>query len=193
MKRPRGPAIVLSLPLVLLLFGTAAAAPESPPVAEKFRAFAASLGTGASAVVEIGISRWTTDEEREKLLTALQEKGPDELLSQLTKMPPVGYIRRTGSLSWDLYYARQRQLGNGSRQIVLATNRPIRFREVVSGRRSRDYQLTVVELRTDASGKGEGKLVPKARVTWDRDARAIQIENYDALPVELLSVTSEKP
>lgn len=56
-----------------------------------------------------------------------------------------------------------------------------------------DYQFTLIELRLDATGKGEGKLVPAAKVTWDRDKKALEIENYNALPVELLSVKSEKP
>jgi hypothetical protein len=35
--------------------------------------------------------------------------------------------------------------------------------------------------------------VPAAKVTWDKDAKRIEIENYNALPVDLLQVKAEKP
>ncbi len=163
------------------------AASEKP--IERFEAFAAALGTGRSAVVEIAIDRWSTDEERERLLTAVQEFGPDRLVDELQKIrPPVGYIRRTSSVAYDLYYARNHVNPDGSRRIVLATNRRVSFREAVSSSRSLQYQTTVIELHIGANGKGEGKLVTAAKVSWDRDAHRIEIENYEALPVDLLDV-----
>jgi hypothetical protein len=35
--------------------------------------------------------------------------------------------------------------------------------------------------------------VPAAKVTWDKDAKRIEIENYTALPVDLLQVTRKTP
>jgi len=35
--------------------------------------------------------------------------------------------------------------------------------------------------------------VPAAKVSWDRQAKRIEIENYSALPVELLQVKATKP
>lgn len=48
------------------------------------------------------------------------------------------------------------------------------------------------ELRLSPDGKGDGKLVPAAKVTWDNATKTIEIENYNALPVDLLSVSKEK-
>ncbi|MDQ2980540.1 MAG: hypothetical protein M3R62_15125 [Acidobacteriota bacterium] len=39
----------------------------------------------------------------------------------------------------------------------------------------------------------DGKLVPAAKVSWDRASKKIEIDNYNALPVDLLKVTSKKP
>ena len=154
----------------VLLLGAleVASARESKPI-ESFTAFAASLGTGKTAVVDIDIFRWSTDEERERLLTTLQEFGPERLIDALQKVrPPVGSIRTATSLSYDLYYARNHPAPVGSRRIVLATNRPVSFRELVSGTRSTQYQFTLIEIHLDKNGKGEGKLVPAAKVSWDR-------------------------
>src|SRR5262249_45834669 len=176
--------------LVLLFVAPARRSPAqgSRPI-ETFRAFAVAVGTAQSTVVDIAITRWSTDEEREKLLTAVQEFGSDRLADELQKIsPPVGSIRTPGSLAYDLYYARNHPNPDGSRRVVLATNRWISFREAANETRSLHYQVTLIELHIGADGKGEGKIVPAARVTWDRTAHRIEIENYNALPVDLLNI-----
>jgi hypothetical protein len=62
-------------------------------------AFAVSMGTigtGANAVVDITIRRWSTPEERQTLINAMLEKGPDELLKALQKLPVHGKFRIPG-------------------------------------------------------------------------------------------------
>ncbi len=183
-------------PLTAFLFlagATTVVARDEKPV-ETFTAFAAALGTGQTGVVNIDIYRWSTDEERERLLTTLQEFGPDKLLDALEKVrPPVGALRTTTSLSYDLYYARSNPSPDGGRRIILATNRPVSFRELRSSSHRLQYQFTLIEIHIDKNGKGEGKLVPAARVSWDKEAKKIEIQNYNALPVDLLNVTAKTP
>jgi hypothetical protein len=185
--------IPIVLAMLFLMGASIAAAREEKPI-ENFTAFAASLGTGKAGVVEIGVYRWSTDEERERLLTTLQEFGRDRLIDELQKIrPPVGYIRTPISLAYDLYYARNHPAPDGGRRIVLATNRRVSFREAARNTRSMQYQFTLIELHIDRNGKGEGKIVPAAKITWDKDAKKIEIENYNALPVDLLQVTAKAP
>jgi hypothetical protein len=187
----RGAPVIVCL--ALAVGGAAFAAEKTKPI-ETFTAFAASLGTGRAGVVEIAITRWSTDEEREMLLTTLQEFGPDKLLAALEKIrPPVGYIRTPNSIGYDLYYARNNPQPDGSRHIVMATNRRVSFREAVNNARSMEYQFTLVEIHLDRDGKGDGKIVPAARVSWDAKAKRIEIENYAALPVDLLNVQAKTP
>jgi len=54
------------------------------------------------------------------------------------------------------------------------------------------YQFTLIELHIDKNGKGEGKLVPAAKVSWDTKAKKIEIDNYNALPVDLINVTAKR-
>lgn len=181
------------LAAVLLAAAPCFAAADPKPI-ETFTAFAASLGTGSTAIVDITLYRWSTDAEREMLLSTLQEFGKEKLIEALQKIKPrVGFIRTADSLGYDLYYAREHKGADGSRRVVLATNRWMSFRELTSNARSTGYQLTLVELKLGPDGKGEGKLVPAAKVTWDKDAKKIEIENYNALPVDLLNVVSKKP
>lgn len=55
------------------------------------------------------------------------------------------------------------------------------------------YQFTVTEIHLDKNGKGEGKLVPAAKVSWDTKTKKIEIENYNAFPVDLTNVTAKTP
>ena len=185
-------ALVALVALILPLAPAPAAARDKP--IEVFTCFAASLGTGRSGVIEIGVNRWSTDEEREALLTTLQEKGQDALLAALEKIrPPVGYMRTPTSVGYDLYYARNEAQPDGGRKVVFATNRRVNFREAANNARSMDYQFTLIEIHLDKSGKGEGKMVPAAKVSWDAKAKKIEIENYNALPVDLVNVTAKTP
>ena len=168
-------------------------AERSKPI-ETFTCFAVSLGTGKAGVVDITINRWSTDEEREMLLTTLQEFRQHKLLAALEKIrPPVGYMRTPNSIGYDLYYARNNPQPDGSRKVVMATNRRVSFREAANDTRSMQYQFTLIEIRIDKNGKGEGKLVPAAKVSWDTKTKKIEIENYAALPVDLVNVTAKKP
>lgn len=193
-RRSHTPAIlwIASALAAVFLAATFVLAADKP--IEKFTCFAAALGTGKAGTVEIGITRWSSDEEREKLLTTLQEFGSDKLADELSKIrPPVGYIRTPTRVGYDLFYARNHPNPDGSRRIVLATNRPLTFREVANADRSSQYQVTVVEMHVGPDGKGEGKIVPAAKIHWDNASKTIEIENYNALPVDLLQVKSEKP
>lgn len=180
--------------VLLLASVTPLALGADPKPIETFTCFAVSLGTGKANVIDITINRWSTDEEREMLLTTLQEFGQDKLLAALEKIrPPVGFMRTPNSIGYDLYYARNHPQPDGSRRVVLATNRWVSFREVSNNTRSMQYQFTLIELHLDKNGKGEGKLVPAAKVSWDTKAKKIEIENYNALPVDLVNVTAKKP
>ena len=55
------------------------------------------------------------------------------------------------------------------------------------------YQFTLIEIHIDKDGKGEGKMVPAAKVSWDKDAKKLEIENYNALPISLINVKETTP
>jgi hypothetical protein len=169
----------------------------SPPVTAQdapltLEAVAVSLGdisrASGTTPVTIRINRWSTDEERDQLRDAMVEKGDDSLLEALKRLKPVGNLSTTGRLGWDVHYAHQVALPDGARRIVFATDRPMSFAERTSGARSRDYEYLLGEVRVGADGKGQGKLVPRANVTYDSEGRTLTIENYDSQPVRLSNV-----
>lgn len=187
----------IAVTAIALLFGLtgSALAQKAKPI-ETFRAFAVNQAGAAmanSGVVQISIDRWSTDEERDALITTLKEKGSTALLDALTKLPQLGYIKMPNTLGWALYYARQSELPDGGRRVVLATNRKLGFGESARQTRSVNYDFTLLEMHFDKAGKGEGKLAAAAKVEWDRKAQQLDIENYGAMPITLANITSETP
>lgn len=181
--------------LALLAFVTVAVAADDKTIA-RFRAFAVNMQGGprsSAGVVDIGITRWSTEAERDALITTLKEKGSTALLDALTKQPPTGFIKMPNTLGWTLYYARQTEMPDGSRKIVLATNRPLRFGEVANQTRSVNYDFMLVEMHFPKSGNGEGKLAGAAKVSFDDKTHKIEIENFQAMPVQLKDISEVKP
>ena len=176
--------------------------PLSPPCAPaadallRLRAFAVNMsgvGGGRAGTIDIVIERWSTDEEREKLRDVLIEKGADKLLDTLKDIKPrTGYLRTSTSLGWDTYYARETPFGDGGRRIIVATDRRMSFAERSNQPRSADYEFTLVEIRLDKNGKGQGKYAVAAKIDYNKDTRTIEIENYGIEPVRLTEVTVQK-
>lgn len=190
----RNRAVTLAGLALLLVSGASAIAEDKPRPIETFTCFAANMQRGKAGTVEITIFRWSTDAERESLLTTLQEFGRDKLLDALMKIRPVvGYMRSPNSIGYDLYYARDNVQPDGGRHVVLATNRRVNFREAVNNQRSMDYQFTAIELDIDKDGQGVGKMVPAAKVSWNVKTKMIEVENFSALPIDLINVKSKKP
>ena len=134
---------VLTLALAFAIVASVAAGAEDRKPIETFTCFAAQMERGAAGVVDINIFRWSTDEEREMLLTTLQEFGRDKLIDTLMKIRPVvGYMRTPNSIGYDLYYARNNVQPDGSRHVVMATNRRVAIREAQTAQRSMPVSYT---------------------------------------------------
>jgi hypothetical protein len=155
---------------------------------ESFTGFAINMNSGPStATVDFTIERWSTDAERDQLLAILKEekdvyRANQQLLRALQRLPKVGYIRTPQTLAWDLRFARQSPLEDGGRRIVLATDRPIGFREARNQPRTMDYPFTIVEVQLDKNDKGVGKILAGTKIFIDKNNNLV-LENYSQQPV----------
>jgi hypothetical protein len=182
---------VVPVVATLVSAGLALATPASAQE-ERFEAWAVNLSniaTGTTMQIDILIKRWSTDAERDRLVKTFEEKNQDALLSELQKIkPPVGYIRTPESVGWDLRFARQVPLPEGGRQIVIVTDRRMSFREASQRPRSYDYPFTLIELRLDKEGIGEGRASIATKITYDKKDKVLELENYASEPVRLQNV-----
>lgn len=184
--------------LGILLVGFAAiatthAARQTAGTRETFTALAVNMGNfdaATAGTVDIVITRWSTEAERDTLTAVLLDKGPSALLDTLRDQRPVGYIRTPNSVGYDLRFAHQIPADEGGRRIILATDRPIGFWEATQQPRSIDYPFTLVELRLNRDGEGEGKMSIATRITANKEFNLIELEDYGTQPVRLMSVRS---
>ena len=196
---PRRSAIRLAVQggvvaLAVALFGAGSAAQTKGSPA-RFTAAAVNFdapGRAAAGSVEMVVNRWSTDAERDRLMTALMEKGPEKLLDTLQDMPRVGYIRTPNSVGYDLHYARRAPGEDGGERITMATDRHIGFWEASAQPRSIEYPFTVIEIHMNKNGEGEGKLSLATKITADSDHKTIILEDYGIQPVLLQHVREEK-
>jgi hypothetical protein len=155
---------------------------------EKYTAFAVDTSitapTARTSPVDITINRWSTDAERDQLLSTLRDKGQDSLLEALQKLPVVGYINTPGSLKYDLHFARQRPEVDSGRMVFLMTDRYIGAREAINRPRTIDYPFTLIQLQLDKDGSGMGKASIYTKITEAKDG-TIELENFSNQPVSL--------
>jgi hypothetical protein len=177
--------------LIVLFLATAGIIGSADPTA-RFTAFAVDLGSpgraAAAGTVELVIDRWSTNAERDRLMQAVKERGPEKLLDTVSDFPRVGYIRTPDSIGYPLRFAYREAGEDVGEEITLITDRYVGFWEAFYRPRTIDYPFTVVELRLNRDGEGEGKMSLATRITTDRHGDRVVLENYSAQPVLLKSV-----
>lgn len=159
---------------------------------ERYRANAVNLDIGAQGPIDITVERWSTPAQRDKLMSVLLYDGADTLLDVLKDMPHVGYFNTPGNLRWDLRYAWKTAQPDGGERVVLATDRRISFRETYRQSRTLDYPFTVIELRLNRDGEGEGMMSLATKIIPDKEANTVTLENWGIQPVQLKLVRREK-
>jgi len=183
------------IPAFVLTVGLAVAtSAQSPSGRIKYSAAATNLDPSVNikaTLVDMTVDRWSTDEERQKLMDLLVESGQGKLLRALQDLPRVGTIKTPDSLSYDLRYARRFATEEGGERVVLVTDRYIGFWEAASQSRTLEYPFMIIELRLEANGRGEGKMSVATKLTADDKTGQIVLENWASQPVRLTNVKRE--
>ncbi len=148
-----------------------------------------NVGAVGALPVTIRITRWTPEDEHQKLMAILSKEGNDALVRALQDGKSVGSIRTPQELPYDLRYARQHPFESG-RQIVLMTDRPMEVWERFSGSITRDYPLTWLEMKLDKNGRGEGSISLAARLRLVGDI--LGIEDFANQPARLNEIKKVK-
>ena len=189
------PSLRASIALALLcVFGwySAAGIAQSRGEPAQFSASYVDLNTGRTGPVQISVTRWSTPAERTTLQQTLFKKGQDALLDTLRDMRSVGRIYTPGSIGYDLRFAEERKLPDGGREIILATDRPMSFWEIVNRPVSSQYPFTWVQFTVRPDGTGEGKLAVAARIVGEEADDLIEVEDFAIYPVRLQNIRVRK-
>lgn len=157
---------------------------------ERYHATAANMSVDVYAPslfeLEINLERYTTVAERETIQAAFEKRKQEGLLDTLQKAPRIGSFRVPGNLSWDIKYAFTVRGRDNRTRIYLITDRNVSFAEASSRPRSMDYPFTVIVLRVDDNGMGDGEVMVAAAVGFNR--QDLVIEEFLDRPVRLTKV-----
>jgi hypothetical protein len=155
-------------------------------------------GQANSSVLTMNIYGWTSDEDRDKVVEAIKEATDDKygrstrgVSTTLRKLGKAGYLFLAGKQGWPIRYARELETDSG-KQIVLALDRPVTFSEVYAGSQAQDFDVSLIVLKLDASGNGEGIASVGTELSWDETKDQLEVTNFSSQPVKLTSVRPGK-
>jgi hypothetical protein len=175
--------------VVVAFFVGAAFWPAPRTHSERFTATGLDADNHAIGPIEFVVDRRSTEDERQRLLESVTR--PAELRDVLRSLPRIGYVRGSADFAGDLHYADGFDAGDGAERVILATDRPVRLR----GRDKRPLSVTdpftVIEIRLNRYGDGEGKLSLATGLAADPASRAMALTDYPMRPILLLSVKRE--
>jgi hypothetical protein len=152
---------------------------------------AVAIGTGGglggkTMNLTFTVDEYTTDDQVRQYLGILKEKGNDGLRKVLEKVK-AGRVAPTAATGTDLAVARKLTAEGGQLIIRVVSARPMPFLELYRGGRSTDYPFTIIELRLNQEGKGDGAVIGAAQLDFD-DKGVLQIESYGNQYVKLTNV-----
>ena len=183
--------------LTSLVVGTlATASTPSAQTAKKFETFTGTtvnLAVGSGETLRMNVFQWSPETERDRILTAFQEKSGKELVDAVRSAPSAGYLWTSESLGYTLRYAHHTSLPNGGERVVLLADRPLGSWSGAPWKASGqagvpEYEFTVIELRLNRQGAGEGKMSLSAKVISDPEGKTLALDQYEAAPILLKGV-----
>jgi hypothetical protein len=88
---------------------------------EHFSATYVDINTDRTGSIDIDVTRWSTNKEREALVQTLFKQGSDQVLSALRDQPSVGRIYTMGSIGYESWVQFQmRKDGTGEEKLAIA-------------------------------------------------------------------------
>jgi len=118
---------------------------------------------------------------------SVAETPESSLTAALQKTPTVGILWTSETTGYSIHYASRFPQPDGGERIVLATDRRLggwnNLWKPAGSATPNEYAFSVIELRLNAKGDGEGKASLTGKVTVDSQAKTIALDGYAALPV----------
>lgn len=144
--------------------------------------------SGQTRQFTLTINQYTPPNQLRELNEALTNGGQDQLLDKLDDMNAgriaigTGIGVRANAVIVDPW-------SEGGRRIIVLYERDVRFFELRYGTRSSDYKIGYAEIYINRNGRGEGTLIPAARVRL-RGGNTWEVEDFGVFPARLIGLRS---
>lgn len=171
----------------------AAPAPQPPgkgTVARYTATAAPGLKGIAGETITIDVIRWSTDEEKDKIVAAYAKDGEKSAGPALAAAPNIGYIWRSGSAFGSFVrYAYRFKAADGE-HVIIATDSDLASWQGAGAKPG--PAMTVLEIVTSGAGVASGKTSIGGKIVADAENKSLRIDAYTAAPVALRGVRSVK-
>jgi len=142
---------------------------------------------GVTRPFTLTIEGHTSNEDVDRYIDTLRSNGQDALLNAIRKQK-LGRFSVDGNVGRDVNVVREHRTENG-RKITMVFERWLEMFEVRYGTRSENYPFTYIEMYIGDNGKGEGTLIPAARIYFEKkEENTIAIENFGIYPARLSNI-----
>jgi len=133
--------------------------------------------TGGKLVqVNFTITKWSGQDEIQRLGKILKDQGQDALVEELKKLD-AGRIRQPTETGNQIAVAEKWQDGDKTVITMISARRMSMF-ETQSRGVSTQYPLGFMQVTLDSKGEGSGKLVAAAKVKYDKKGDTFRLEPY---------------
>ena len=141
------------------------------------------------ARLTLTMHRWSTDAERNRVLEIVKERGNEQLLEAFRETGAIGYLRWPGGLEYAVRYAHRTTRPDGGSDVVLVVDRPlwVWWPAGVNVAPSSDARFSIVQIRLDRNGRGEGRVANGTGFATNPQA-GVQLTEFDTRPVLLTDV-----
>ena len=132
------------------------------------------------------INSYTPSADVDRFVGILQRGGQDDLMKAIND-EKRGTLQIDGQVGRDInavWFSTDEEEG---RKLMILFERWVGFGEVRRGARSLDYPFTYLEIYLDDKGKGEGSMIPAARIRHKR-GQTIEVENFGIYPARLTNI-----
>jgi hypothetical protein len=154
-----------------------------------------TAASGDSIPVDIEIRRWTPTETRARLIDTWLSQGTNALFAFLQRSVSHGNLSIAASPAdhtpkhvHPIQYAWKLEQPDGSRRIVLVTERSVGWEDAKHQSQSMAYPFALFEIHLTPDGRGEGRLAVVSEISCNKDTKTIELERYNAEAVRLADV-----
>ena len=132
------------------------------------------------------VNSYTAPNQVRELNDALRRGGQDELLRTLSGMD-AGRIQIGTGVGVPGNVIIADRWGEGGTKLTVFYQRNVSFYELRYGTRSEDYRIGYAEIFLDRNGRGQGTLIPAARVRL-KDDNTWEVEDFGVFPARLIGL-----
>jgi hypothetical protein len=170
---------------------------------QRFSARAVSVADGKDVgPIDILVDHWSSDAERDALQHTFIDHGVETLLPALHKLHDrTGVVLLPGVQGLgirvrmptpkNLLFARERVTKAG-RQLVFIADQHVGVGEPAIYARAELQEFNLLDIRIGVDGKGIGKVAGADKVTYNKQTKMFEMEDYGKAPARLVDVHVEK-